>query len=133
MRYRVDFFQPKEFLCPCCKHGKVSTLLVYSLDMLRRTWDGAIMVNSAWRCPKHNKEVGGVDTSRHMIGCAADIRPSNPELIAPFKALVSSMFGRLEGWELKLYDRFVHLAVPRDENINTWSGGLIILSTKNAL
>ena len=33
-----------------------------------------MVVNSGYRCPKHNKEVGGAVYSQHLKGLAADIR-----------------------------------------------------------
>jgi uncharacterized protein YcbK (DUF882 family) len=33
-------------------------------------------VNCGYRCPKHNKEVGGVPNSQHLYGIAADIDAS---------------------------------------------------------
>lgn len=130
MKYTVEFFKPAEFLCPCCKNGQVSAALVYSLDVLRRAWDMPILVNSAWRCYEHNIQVGGAKQSRHLIGCAADIKPLKPELIGPFQSLVGYLFGRREGWELKLYPTFVHIGVPRTEQSNLWTGGVITVNIK---
>ena len=51
------------------------------LEQLRRRWnnlygegDDPIIINSGFRSPKVNKAVGGVSTSNHLTGCAADIR-----------------------------------------------------------
>lgn len=133
MRYHVEFFQPREFVCPCCGQGSVASMLAYSLDELRRMWAAPIRVNSAFRCPSHNLEVGGVvpsritKGSRHLIGCAADIAPVDMALIAPFKSLVEHYVSRRKDWELKIYPRFVHVAVPRDEAADLWGGGVITL------
>ena len=136
MKYKIQYFQPKEFVCKCCGGGMVVTRLVYSLDILRRAWDAPIKVNSGYRCERHNKEVGGSPISRHLLGLAADIAPVNPELIGPFQTLVGYLFGRREGWELKFYPSFVHLAVPREEKSlwcgGLWCGGLINVSVTNA-
>lgn len=128
MKYRVEYFQPSEFLCPCCRGGRASTQLVYALDLLRRAWANPVRVNSGYRCEKHNREVGGVPPSRHLLGLAADVAPLDPAAIGPFQTLVGYLFGRREGWELKFYQRFVHIAVPRGEERHLWSGGLITLS-----
>lgn len=132
MKYRVEYFQPKEFLCPCCGEGLISALLAYELDIFRRTWGHPVHINSGWRCPKHNVEVGGVASSRHLLGCAADIAPINPAMIGPFQTLAGYMFGRREGWELKMYPRFVHVAVPRDEASHVWKGGLVVITARAA-
>ena len=43
------------------------------LDPLREHWGLPIRVTSGYRCPELNEEVGGVEDSWHMDGCAADI------------------------------------------------------------
>jgi len=128
VKYRVEYFQPAEFICPCCHGGRAAVSLVYNLDLLRRAWAAPIRVNSGYRCEKHNREVGGVPPSRHLLGLAADIAPVKPELIGPFHTLVGYMFGRREGWEIKYYARFVHIAVPRGEERHLWQGGIVSLS-----
>ncbi|WP_051651892.1 D-Ala-D-Ala carboxypeptidase family metallohydrolase [Prevotella sp. P6B1] len=51
------------------------------LEMLRSEWNcrygegnDPIIINSAFRSPQVNKAVGGVATSNHLTGCAADIK-----------------------------------------------------------
>lgn len=39
--------------------------------------DPRIRVNSGYRCPELNRAVGGVETSAHLTGLAADIVPVN--------------------------------------------------------
>ena len=43
------------------------------LDPIREHWGLPIRVTSGYRCPELNEEVGGVEESWHMDGCAADI------------------------------------------------------------
>lgn len=45
------------------------------LDPLRAAYGKPIKVNSGYRSDKLNKRVGGVSTSAHIRGYAADIRP----------------------------------------------------------
>lgn len=125
MKYKVEFFKPEEFVCRCCGRGQVAAALVYALDEFRRAWNMPVIVNSGWRCPDRNAAVGGAPSSRHKIGCAADIAPTDEKLIGPFQTLIGYMFGRRDGWEIKMYPRFVHLAVPRDEEGRPWNGGII--------
>lgn len=65
-------------------------VLMDFLDDLRWQWtlycdanelgSGKLKVNSGYRCPELNKAVGGVSTSAHLIGYAADIWPYNGQL-----------------------------------------------------
>ena len=43
------------------------------LDPIREHWGLPIRVHSGYRSPELNEEVGGVEDSWHMDGCAADI------------------------------------------------------------
>ena len=43
------------------------------LDPIREHWGLPIRVTSGYRCPELNEEVGGVEESYHVDGCAADI------------------------------------------------------------
>lgn len=75
----IKHFKPHEFKCKC--GGKYCTgypavvdkQLLKNLDYLRGK-SGAITVTSGLRCKKHNANVGGATSSRHMTGKAADIK-----------------------------------------------------------
>ena len=126
MRYEVGYFTPEEFLCPCCGEGRASRLLVLWLDLLRRAWGGSVRVNSGFRCAAHNRAVGGVLRSRHLLGCAADVAPVMPGN-GGFSDLVRSLCA-LPGWELIVYERFVHIAAPVSESAALWDGGGVVIS-----
>lgn len=61
------------------------------LDPLREAWGAPIHVNSGYRCAALNKAVGGVPTSQHILGEAADItvgtRAKNQRLYALLRQL----------------------------------------------
>jgi hypothetical protein len=101
------------------------------LDLLRRAWGGPLGVNSGWRCAPHNSEVGGSRTSRHLIGCAADIRPILSAASDAYRAerffAFAARFFRLPGWEFRLDPTFIHAAAPRDAAEASWDGGVITL------
>lgn len=44
------------------------------LQPIRNRYNRAITVTSGYRCPKLNTAIGGVKTSQHLTGCAADIK-----------------------------------------------------------
>jgi hypothetical protein len=52
---------------------KIQHLVHCVLDPIREHWGLPIRVTSGYRCPELNEEVGGVEESWHMDGCAADI------------------------------------------------------------
>lgn len=70
-------FKAYEFAChgsDCCSTTKIDEKLVAYIQMIRDHFDKPVYVNSAYRCAKHNKKVGGSSSSCHVKGTAADIR-----------------------------------------------------------
>ena len=72
-------FKVKEFICPCCSAEGIEKDFILKLQMARDSLpDGnVISINSAYRCEKHNKKVGGVEASAHRKGLAVDIKCTN--------------------------------------------------------
>ena len=65
------------------------------LEMLRSEWNkrygegnDPIIINSGYRSPEVNKAVGGVATSNHLSGCAADIRVSGIEQLIRYATIL---------------------------------------------
>lgn len=58
---------------------RMQILIEQLLDPIRATWGGPITVNSGYRSPALNKAVGGVATSQHLKGEAADITVGSQE------------------------------------------------------
>jgi uncharacterized protein YcbK (DUF882 family) len=75
----TQHFSSKEFTCNCkhsdCIEQKISKELVDDLEKCRQEYGQAVIINSGYRCLKHNKEIGGANHSQHMEGKAADTRP----------------------------------------------------------
>lgn len=51
----------------------LAALVEELLDPVRQAWGAPITINSGYRCPALNAAVGGVATSQHTKGQAADI------------------------------------------------------------
>jgi len=76
-------FSRSEFECKCgCGFAAVDAELLRVLEFVRDHFDKPVYINSACRCPDHNKAVGGKPSnpedktkgSKHLVGIAADIR-----------------------------------------------------------
>ena len=71
----LRFFKPEEFACKCgCGRGydDMDAGLLRMLDEARALAGIPFSLSSAFRCAKHNKAVGGVYNSRHLLGQAMD-------------------------------------------------------------
>ena len=65
------------------------------LEMLRSEWNNRygegndpIIINSGYRSPEVNKAVGGVATSNHLTGCAADIHVAGIEQLIRYATIL---------------------------------------------
>lgn len=69
--------------------AKLETLITNCLDPIRRIYGKPIIVSSGYRCPALNAAVGGVASSQHTMGEAADLVPaSGGSLAGIFRAAV---------------------------------------------
>lgn len=69
-------FSKKEMACRHCGElppQGMSEALLDGLEELRYRVGKPIIVTSAYRCPIHNANEGGVDNSQHVEGTACDI------------------------------------------------------------
>lgn len=121
------FFEAWEFACRCgCGADQVSAALIARLEAARALWGSPIYVTSGRRCAAHNAspDVKGAQNSRHLIGCAADLRP---EAGANFNRFIAAllMFFSPPADEFIVYREkgFVHVAVARDFEKPDWNGG----------
>ena len=103
------------------------------LEQLRRRWnnlygdgDDPIIINSGFRSPEVNKAVGGVSTSNHLTGCAADIRCIGMEQALRYAAILLDIsdLNREDYDELLIEQKrnviWIHFAVrPKDNRRRT--------------
>lgn len=71
-----DNFSSVEFDCHgvgCCSETIINPKLVEYVQKIRDHFGKSITVTSGYRCPVHNRNVGGATGSRHSKGDAADI------------------------------------------------------------
>lgn len=73
-RHLTEHFTETELACRCCGRLLVNSDLVNRLEALRQLIGRPVLVNSGFRCPEHNRAVGGAKNSYHLRSMAADIR-----------------------------------------------------------
>lgn len=83
----------------------ITLLCTKLLQPLRSLYGKPMYINSGYRCEELNKAVGGVESSQHRQGLAADVRCENP------KALLSCLLSSgLMFDQAILYPTFLHLS-----------------------
>lgn len=72
---KVKHFKVKEFACKHCGQVKLNINLLLKLEELRSAvGNRPMIITSGYRCPTHNRNVGGAKQSQHMKGTACDMR-----------------------------------------------------------
>ena len=83
----------------------IKKLVLNVLQPLRDKYGKPININSGYRCPELNKKVGGVATSQHCKGEAADCGVPNPYELAKIAKELDLPFD-----QMILYPGFVHFS-----------------------
>ena len=73
----IKHFKKQEFNCPDFGRNEMSEQFVRLLDDMREQIGEPVSIASGFRCPLHNKAVGGKPDSAHLRGLAADIIAEN--------------------------------------------------------
>lgn len=97
----------QEVQCKCgyaeCRGYHMSLDTILAFEFTRRDFGKPIKVNSGFRCEKHNKDVGGVDHSRHVLGQAIDLTPKSKKDLPQLKEMAKKYFD-----VVLEYETFVH-------------------------
>lgn len=83
----------------------IKALVIEVLQPLRDAWSEPLHVNSGYRCQKLNEAVGGVATSQHCRGEAADIDCAEPAKLAQLAYDLGLPYD-----QMILYPTFVHFS-----------------------
>lgn len=112
----MKYFKMKEFECRCgcgmpaSARENIEALVAEVLDPAREAYGKPITVNSGYRCPKHNREVGGVPASQHLRGEAADVSAGSTQASREVGKIIEQL-GKFD--QLIYYPTFVHVSWKR--------------------
>lgn len=104
---QIRFFTPREFDSPDEPGSGMNMDLAFlmKLDLLRSRCGFPISVRSGFRTAAHNAKVGGVDSSAHTEGKAADLQSESST--ARFKLLSEAL--RIGFQRIGIGATFIHL------------------------
>jgi len=74
--YLSENFKVTEFSCKGSRtlpKGMPDPKLLELLEKIREHFNAPITINSGYRSPRHNRDIGGAENSYHVKGMAADI------------------------------------------------------------
>lgn len=86
----------------------VKELVDTVLQPLRDRVGHPLRINSGYRCPVLNRAVGGVPTSQHVKGEAADIAAEDPHKLAKVVRDTPEIWREVD--QMILYPSFVHIS-----------------------
>ena len=120
----IRYFRREEFRCPCGKCGdfpvEPDEKMVRTVDAIRAKLGKPIGIvdsgGSGVRCTEHNKAVGGVATSYHLKGMAADLHCATATP-AEMKKAAEAVMGKTGG--IGLYSWGIHVDVGK---YSRWNG-----------
>ena len=95
--------------------------LAIQLQVLRDFLGKPITVNSGYRSPEHNKKIGGVLNSQHVLGLAADIvvKGYTPHQLSNVIEDLIARGDMLQGG-LGVYSNFVHTDIGYNGKRRRW-------------
>jgi len=110
----TEYFQVHHFTCNHCHKNQIQQEILNKLQALKNHlgFDYDIYITSGYRCKMHNKNIGGVANSQHILGMAADIRIITKDgewLSGGEIAELVEKSGVFGDGGMGIYDSFVHL------------------------
>jgi uncharacterized protein YcbK (DUF882 family) len=115
-------FNKSEFDCKCgCEMPeevfleiqKLACQLQHIRDFVRKP----IKINSSYRCKTHNKSIGGVSNSQHILGKAADIQVTDISPSEIYKTIDNlTEHGHILQGGLGKYNTFTHYDIRKTKS-----------------
>lgn len=114
----VPGMQVKNTITSVDVRDSIKELVDEVLQPLRDAWGEPLAINSGYRCPEVNKAVGGVPTSGHTKGEAADVCPfgrnGHGDIETVRQLAITARDLGLPFDQMILYPSFVHLSHRRN-------------------
>ena len=114
----APYISKAEYACRCCGKFPIDlydtdeelrtpyALFFDAFRAVRELWGKAIPIVSGFRCPDHNRSVGGTDLSAHLFGLALDLGCKDVEEVAMLKNTIELIHPELR---VGTYPGFLHV------------------------
>lgn len=114
----VPGMQVKNTIASVEVRDNIKALVDKVIQPLRDAWGKPLAINSGYRCPEVNMAVGGVPTSQHTKGEAADVCPfgrnGHGDIEVVRKLAITARDLGLPFDQMILYPSFVHFSHKRN-------------------
>jgi len=113
-------FTKKEFDSKCGREMPENVLenikkLAENVQIIRDEIGKPIKINSGYRSPEHNKKIGGVSNSQHVLGCASDLSVNGMTSKDLHKVILKLIKeGKIHNGGVGLYPSFVHYDIRKN-------------------
>lgn len=127
----TENFKAKEFKCNHCDDVLIDKDLVDQLEIFRTAiGKKPIIITSGYRCPAHNRVVGGASSSLHLKGRAVDL-----VLLSQFNAvdvfnIAVGIFNRVGLYQSSVNPKNAYMHVDNGEKGTYWLSFPIISAGK---
>ena len=111
-------FSDAELACPHCHVNNCRQGLVDALETFRSRVGRPVIVDSAYRCPQHNSQVGGAGKSEHVEGLAADLRVNG--MTAAELEAVARRIPAIRGIGRADFQDYLHIDVRPTRTLANW-------------
>jgi len=110
----MNYFNNREFACHCgCEtEHYIPQKLMDILNNVRIHFGKPVIITSGHRCETHNRKIGGVSNSQHILGKAADIMVRGVSAEEVHKYIISQCG---ESYGVGKYKTFTHIDIRKEK------------------
>lgn len=102
----------QKFRCGCCNENMIDPRVEAMHARIEADVGEKVIVTSGYRCAKHNKEVGGSETSSHLKGLAWDVAVKDSRI--RYRILNAAI--RMGIHRIGIGKTFLHLDIDRSKD-----------------
>jgi len=107
----MKYFPPSELTCKCnCGLNNFSPVLLAFINAVRHRLGKPLIAKSACRCPYHNREEGGAETSDHLTGEGVDLKAIHSHT----RYVILDMAFEYGIRRIGLAKTFIHIGINKD-------------------